>query len=156
MLLQYPLSTVLCWQPWASYLVESNLLQLQSKWKPSNFNTIYSVKINYRGPKVGLCSKPFNLAAARKEIRFSQLTFVNWSFVMPTFLKFLASVRASSTLLSASKASTFVWNKPNKQDMVWLCLGNNQIKRSLAISNLHIPVQKTSNCFNCSPVVLST
>ena len=48
--------------------MEFNLLQLQIKWKPSNFNTIYSVKINYQGPKVDICFKPFNLAAARKEI----------------------------------------------------------------------------------------
>ena len=45
---------------WIGYIlcvfdcIESNLLQLQIKWKPSNLNTIYSVKINYRGPKVGI------------------------------------------------------------------------------------------------------
>ena len=52
------------------------------------FNTIYSVKINYRGPKIGICSSPFNLAAARKEIlpnhhpifhNIAGATYVNYS-----------------------------------------------------------------------------
>ena len=55
-------------------------VQLQIKWEPSNFNTIYSLKINYRGPNVGICSKPFNLAAARKEIHsfIDMLNSVPW------------------------------------------------------------------------------
>ena len=31
--------------------------------------TIHSVKINYRGPNVGICSKPFNLYALNSSIR---------------------------------------------------------------------------------------
>ena len=48
--------------------LQSNLLQLRIKWEPSKSNTIYSVKINYRDPKVSICSISFNLAAANKEI----------------------------------------------------------------------------------------
>ena len=55
-----------------SITIKSRFLQLQIKWEPSNFNMIYSVKINYRGPNVGICSKPFNLAAAGKEIHYNQ------------------------------------------------------------------------------------
>ena len=50
---------------------ESKLIQLQSIDSHRDFNTIYSVKIKYRGPNVGICSKPFHLAAARKKICFS-------------------------------------------------------------------------------------
>ena len=53
---------------------QSNLLQLlRINEGPSKSNTIYSVKISYRGPKVGICSIPFNLGAAIKEIRYEQV-----------------------------------------------------------------------------------
>ena len=42
------------------------LLQLQIKWEPSNFNTIYSVKINYRGPIVGIAQNPLILQLQEK------------------------------------------------------------------------------------------
>ena len=49
-------------------LIESKLIQLQIIESHRDFNTIYSVKINYRGPNVGICSKPFQSAAAMNEI----------------------------------------------------------------------------------------
>ena len=52
------------------FINESKLIQLQINESHRDFNTIYSVKINYRGPNVGICSKPFNLAAARNEILY--------------------------------------------------------------------------------------
>ena len=57
------------------------LLQLQIKWEPSNFNTIYSIKINYWGPNVGICSKPFNLAAAGKEIQSQSIQNTCYTFL---------------------------------------------------------------------------
>ena len=47
---------------------ESKLIQLQIIESHRDFNTIYSVKINYRGPNVGIYSKPFQPAAAMNEI----------------------------------------------------------------------------------------
>ena len=47
---------------------ESKLIQLQIIESHRDFNTIYSVKINYRGLNVGICSKPFQPAAAMNEI----------------------------------------------------------------------------------------
>ena len=49
--------------------MESKLIQLQIIESHRDFNTIYSVKINYRGPNVGICSKPFQPAAAMNEVR---------------------------------------------------------------------------------------
>ena len=49
-------------------VIESKLIQLQINESHRDFNMIYSIKINYRGPNVGICSKPFHLAAARNEI----------------------------------------------------------------------------------------
>ena len=48
---------------------ESKLIQLQIIESHRDFNTIYSVKINYRGPNVSICSKPFQPAAAINEIQ---------------------------------------------------------------------------------------
>ena len=53
---------------------ESKLIQLQIIESHRDFNTIYSVKINYRVPNVGICSKPFQPAAAMK-MRFGTFTF---------------------------------------------------------------------------------
>ena len=49
---------------------ESKLIQLQIIESHRDLNTIYSVKINYRGPNVGICAKPFQPAAARNEIHY--------------------------------------------------------------------------------------
>ena len=61
---------------------ESNLLQLQIKWKPSNFNTIYSVKINYRVQKSAFALNP--LISQLQEKRFSDYSspryFSNFNF----------------------------------------------------------------------------
>tara|TARA_B110000881_G_scaffold192281_1_gene184811 strand:+ start:361 stop:591 length:231 start_codon:yes stop_codon:yes gene_type:complete len=46
--------------------IQSNLLQPRIYEGPSKSNTIYSIKISYRGPKVGICSILFNLGAAKK------------------------------------------------------------------------------------------
>ena len=53
------------WELWKN---ESKLIQLQIIESHRDFNTIYSVKINYRGPNVGICSIPFQPAAAMNEI----------------------------------------------------------------------------------------
>ena len=53
---------------------ESKLIQLQINESHRDFNTIYSVKINYRGPNVGKCSKPFQPAAAINEIQMNITT----------------------------------------------------------------------------------
>ena len=41
--------------------IESKLIQLQIIDSLRDFNTIYSVKINYQGPNVGISQNPFNL-----------------------------------------------------------------------------------------------
>ena len=52
----------------SSFFLKSKLIQLQIIESHRDYNTIYSVKINYRGPHVGICSKPFQPAAAMNKI----------------------------------------------------------------------------------------